>query len=110
MKKVIALFMSILLVFSLVACGNQNGGNGSQTSQPAESTTPESTPETSQQPSEASTEAPTENSDAAQETEGESGKTLVVYYSASGNTEAVAGYIAESRKCGYFGIGSGRAL
>lgn len=96
MKKAIALLMSILLVFSLAACGSQNGGNGSQTSQPTESTTPESTPETSQQPSEASTEAPTENSDAAQETEGESGKTLVVYYSASGNTEAVAGYIAQA--------------
>lgn len=100
MKKVITLFMSILLVFSLVACGNQNGGNGSQTSQPAESTTPESTPETSQQPNETLTEAPTEapaeSSDAAQETEGESGKTLVVYYSASGNTEAVAGYIAQA--------------
>lgn len=92
MKKVITLFMSILLVFSLAACGSQNGGNSSQTSQPAESTTPE----TSQQPSEASTEAPTENSDATQETEGESGKTLVVYYSASGNTEAVAGYIAQA--------------
>ena len=96
MKKVITLFMSILLVFSLVACGNQNGGNGSQTSQPTESTTPESAPETSQQPSESSTEAPTENSDATQETEGESGKTLVVYYSASGNTETVAGYIAQA--------------
>lgn len=102
MKKVITLFMSSLLVFSLVACGNQNGENSSQTSQPTESTTPESTPETSQQPSEASTEAPTENSDATQETEGESGKTLVVYYSASGNTEAVAGYIAQAANADTF--------
>lgn len=96
MKKVITLLMSIVLVFSLVACGNQESGNSSQTSQSTESTTPESTPETSQQPSESSTEAPTESSDEAQETEGESGKTLVVYYSASGNTEAVAGYIANA--------------
>ena len=102
MKKVITLFMSSLLVFSLVACGNQNGENSSQTSQPTESTTPESTPETSQQPSEASTEAPTENSDATQETEGESGKTLVVYYSASGNTGAVAGYIAQAANADTF--------
>lgn len=84
--------MSILLVFSLVACGNQNSGDNSQTTEPTESTTPEP----SRQPSESSTEAPTESSDEAQETEGESGKTLVVYYSASGNTEAVAGYIAEA--------------
>lgn len=96
MKKVITLLMSILLVFSLVACGNQNSGDNSQTTEPTESTTPESTPESSQQPGESSTEAPTESSDEAQETEGESGKTLVVYYSASGNTEAVAGYIANA--------------
>lgn len=96
MKKVITLLMSILLVFSLVACGNQNSGDNSQTTEPTESTTPESTPEPSQQPGESSTEAPTESSDEAQETEGESGKTLVVYYSASGNTEAVAGYIANA--------------
>lgn len=96
MKKVITLLMSILLVFSLVACGNQNSGGNSQTTEPTDSTTPESTPESSQQPGESSTEAPTESSDEAQETEGESGKTLVVYYSASGNTEAVAGYIANA--------------
>lgn len=74
MKKLITLFMSIPLVFSLAACGNQNDGNNSQTSQPAENTAPKSAPEA----------------------EGESRKTLVVYYSASGNTEAVAGYIAEA--------------
>lgn len=96
MKKVITLLMSILLVFSIVACGNQNSGGNSQTTEPTDSTTPESTPESSQQPGESSTEAPTESSDEAQETEGESGKTLVVYYSASGNTEAVAGYIANA--------------
>lgn len=72
MKKVIALFMSILLIFSLAACGSQNGGNRSQTSQPTESTTSESAPETSQQPSETPTEAPAESSAATQEAEGES--------------------------------------
>lgn len=102
MKKVITLFMSIVLVFSLAACGNQNSGDNSQTTEPTESTTPESTPESSQQPSESSTEAPTESSDEAQETEGESGKTLVVYFSASGNTEAVAGYIAEAANADTF--------
>ena len=102
MKKVITLFMSIVLVFSLVACGNQNSGGNSQTTEPTESSMPESTPESSQQPSESSTEAPTESSDEAQETEEESGKTLVVYFSASGNTEAVAGYIAEAANADMF--------
>lgn len=77
MKKAITLFMSIVLVFSLVACGNQAGSNSGQTSQPTEST-------------------PLERSDVTPETDGESGKTLVVYFSASGNTEAVAGYIANA--------------
>lgn len=97
MKKIITLFLSIVLVFSLAACGNQDSGN-SQTTEPTESTTPE----TSQQPSESSTEAPTDSSDEAQETEGENGKALVVYFSASGNTEAVAGYIAEAANADTF--------
>lgn len=99
MKKATTLLMSILMVFSLVACGSQNGGNSSQTSQPTESTTPESTQEQAEQPSETQTE--TQNSDVTPETEGE-GKTLVVYYSASGNTEAVAGYIAEAANADTF--------
>lgn len=96
MKKAITLFMSILLVFSLVACGSQNGGNSSQTIQPTENNSSESTQEQNEQPSETQTDAPAESSDVTPETEGESGKTLVVYYSASGNTEAVAEYIAEA--------------
>ena len=83
MKKVIPLFMSILMIFTLVACGNQAGSNSGQTSQPTEST-------------------PLERSDVTPETDGESGKTLVVYYSASGNTEAVAGYIAEAANADTF--------
>ena len=49
------------------------------------------------------TPAPTEAPDAAEpadeqpeETSSEGGRTLVVYYSASGNTAAVAGYIADA--------------
>lgn len=83
MKKAIALLMSILLVFSLAACGNQNSGDSSQTTEPAET-------------------APSESSDEAPETEGKSEKTLVVYFSASGNTEAVAGYIAEAANADTF--------
>ncbi len=99
MKKAITLFMSILLVFSLVACGNQDGGNSSQT---AEASNQSTTAESTQEPSETPTEDPTEGSDVIPETEGEDGKTLVVYYSASGNTEAVAGYIAEATNADTF--------
>lgn len=92
MKKIITLFMSILLAFSLVGCGNQTGGNSEASNG---STATETTQAPSTQPDETMTEASMEDSDAEPETEaGE--KTLVVYYSASGNTEAVAGYIAEA--------------
>lgn len=59
MKKLTALFLSLMLVFSLAACGNN---------QQAQDTT--ETPEIT------------------------GGKTLVVYYSASGNTEEAANCIA----------------
>lgn len=99
MKKAMVLFMSILLVFTLAACGSQGNGNSSQDSRPAGgSSTPESTEGASQQQSETPEEKPEETSSESSdtETETESGKTLVVYYSASGNTETAAGYIADA--------------
>lgn len=87
MKKLTALFLSLAMVLSLAACGNSSSNETSapETSAPSASsetqepsTAPESTEEPSSQP----------------ETEGEAGGTLVVYYSATGNTEQVANYIA----------------
>lgn len=99
MKKTVTFLISILIIFTLTACGSQDNGNSNRASQPkGERSTPESTKELSGQPSEIPTEeteeASSENSDTEPKTEG--GKTLVVYYSASGNTEAVAGYIADA--------------
>ena len=89
MKKLTALFLSLMLVFSLAACGNN---------QQAQNTTE---PTSSDSASEVSTEPETTETSAAESsgTEGETpestgGKTLVVYYSASGNTEEAANYIA----------------
>lgn len=87
MKKLTALFLSLAMVLSLAACGNSSSNETSApetsalsaSSETQElSTAPESTEEPSSQP----------------ETEGEAGGTLVVYYSATGNTEQVANYIA----------------
>lgn len=83
MKKLTALLLSVVLILSLAACGSAN--------KPASSTT---------QPESSST-APAESEP---ETQPETGKTLVVYYSASGNTERVAKDIAEAAGADLFEI------
>ena len=83
MKKLAALLLSVVLALSLAACGSAN--------KPASSTT---------QPESSST-APAESEP---EPQPETGKTLVVYYSASGNTERVAKDIAEAAGADLFEI------
>lgn len=89
MKKLTALFLSLMLVFSLAACGNNQ-----QAQNITESTSSDSASELSAEPE--TTEIPAaEFSETEEETpESTGGKTLVVYYSASGNTEEAANYIA----------------
>lgn len=95
MKKMTVLFLSLLMIFTLAACGNQNNGNSvvSQSGNEGEQ-------EQTEVPNETSTEAPDEASiedstqALAEEPETTEGKTLVVYFSATGNTEEAAGYIA----------------
>ena len=70
MKKIISLFMVLTMVLSLAACS------------------------TNQSPSESTPEEQPDSSAEAQQPTDEAGKTLVVYYSATGNTENVANYIA----------------
>lgn len=83
MKKLIALLLSLMLVFSLAACGNNP--------QAAETEPATSTP-MSEETQEPETSEETEDAD----TESTGGKTLVVYYSASGNTENVSNVIAKT--------------
>ena len=97
MKKLTALLLSVVLVLSLAACGSAN--------KPASSTTqPETSAPTEQlatEPSESSSTAPAESEP---ETQPETGKTLVIYYSASGNTARVAKDIAEAAGADLFEI------
>lgn len=81
MKKLTALILSTLMAFSLASCGVTN--NTAKT---------DAAPTTEQN----STKAP-ENS-----TDDNGTKALVVYYSASGNTKAVAQTIAETAKADTF--------
>ena len=92
MKKLTALLLSVVLVLSLAACGSAN--------KPASSTTQPETSAPTEQPESSST-APAESEP---ETQPETGKTLVVYYSASGNTERVAKDIAEAAGANLFEI------
>lgn len=92
MKKLTALLLSVVLVLSLAACGSAN--------KPASSTTRPETSAPTEQPESSST-APAESEP---ETQPETGKTLVVYYSASGNTERVARDIAEAAGADLFEI------
>ena len=97
MKKLTALLLSVVLVLSLAACGSANKP-ASSTTQP-EASAPTEQPAT--EPSESSSTAPAESEP---ETQPETGKTLVVYYSASGNTERVAKDIAEAAGADLFEI------
>lgn len=92
MKKLTALLLSVVLVLSLAACGSAN--------KPASSSTQPETSAPTEQPESSST-APAESEP---ETQPETGKTLVVYYSASGNTERVAKDIAEAADADLFEI------
>ena len=97
MKKLTALLLSVVLVLSLAACGSANKP-ASSTTQP-ETSAPTEQPTT--EPFESSSTAPAESEP---ETQPETGKTLVVYYSASGNTERVGKDIAEAAGADLFEI------
>lgn len=97
MKKLTVILLSAVLALSLAACSSTNQPISSIT-QP-ETAAPTEQPTT--EPSESSSTAPAESEP---ETQPETGKTLVVYYSASGNTERVAKDIAEAAGADLFEI------
>lgn len=105
-KRILAALLAALTLFSLTACASRQ----TQTTTPAQTTQQPTQQETPAQDADSNAdvetpEAPaqTEEPDATEpadeqpeETPAEGGRTLVVYYSASGNTAAVAGYIADA--------------
>lgn len=91
MKRIAAIMTSLMFISSLTACVNSEHQNNSSEQIPESSEIKATEQETNSESENESTE-PAFNI----ETENNSEKTLVVYYSASGNTEAVAGYIAEA--------------
>ena len=97
MKKMTALLLILVLVLSLAACGSANRPAASaaqrKTSAPTELPTAE--------PTESASAAPLETELGTQP---ETGKVLVVYYSASGNTRRIAEEIAEAAGADLFEI------
>jgi len=115
MRKAAVIFLSLMLALGLVGCGNsgQNGETSSvditddntekvtEATETEEETIAETTDETTEVFEEETMEEITGETDEArvqttEETESSGGKTLVVYYSATGSTEAVAQTIAET--------------
>ena len=102
MKKLTALFLGIAMLLSLVACGNGTSSSPAESSSLQEetglSTQETSSQETSSQETalqETSSQFSSDPSDEQPPEETEKGGTLVVYFSATGNTEEAASYIAQ---------------
>lgn len=90
MKKILASLLAVILILSLAACGS-SGNNTQNTEINANTNEPSNTV----QPENTTPSSPTESSADKGNEPAASGKTLVVYYSASGNTGRVAGFVAD---------------
>ena len=88
LKKVMRMILCSVMMGMLAGCSSSGGG----------STTEENTAESTTE----STTAADSSSEDAQNIEGSGGKTLVVYYSATGNTERVAKVIADATDADIF--------
>lgn len=91
-KQIFVLALAGTMLLALAACGSQQSAQQPAQSQETQAPTGTTQPETAQP----------ESPDAPEEAG--SGKTLVVYYSATGSTEAVAGYIADATSGDLFEI------
>lgn len=95
MKKMISFIMLLTLcTFVLAACGNSNDQSQTSENVKDQSTEKSSISNSESSENEEESEKMTEQQE-ADNTDGQTGKVLVVYYSATGNTKAVADVIAD---------------
>ena len=91
--KILALFLAVLLLFSLAACGSKTNSKETQAATEATATQAAATEAKAVDTQNAETKA----TDAADATEASSNsKTLVVFFSATGTTKGVAQMIADA--------------
>lgn len=86
-KRITALLLGLALTFSLAACSSESPSSSSSQPEPSAASQEPSSSESSQSDSSAPESEPSDTA--------ETGNTLVVYFSATGNTEQAANYIAE---------------
>lgn len=91
MKKIVAVALGLALALTLAACGQP----GASISQPAASNPPKTAGPASTPPEE-TPDVSTTQPKPVDPPDSEAGKTLVVYFSATGSTKKVAGYIADA--------------
>lgn len=84
MKKTFLIALSILFIFAFAACSSQNNQNTDENSNASDISQPENK------------DSGTEKASSGDTNETSVGKTLVVYYSATGNTREAASYIASA--------------
>ena len=92
MKKLVSLFLGLSMILALTACSSNSNTNSTADTQSESESTEAVTETPTEEPTESTTETDTE--EPSEDTEPKEGKTLVVYYSATGNTEEAASYIA----------------
>ena len=96
--------MMIVLVVSFTACSNTTSDNETSTPSISSQGTSQTSENNSSETAQPSVPFSSEPSDSSKSTDAVDGKTLVVYYSASGNTERVAKDIAEAADADLFEI------
>lgn len=105
-KKLISILAACTMIFSLVACGSTSTGqtdtsqnntseSASSTSAETEATTDTAETDSKEETTDAATADNKQDTSAKDNTDKASGKTLVAYFSWSGNTKEMASYIAE---------------
>ncbi|MGN1467348.1 MAG: flavodoxin [Ruminococcus sp.] len=90
MKKLVSMLMVFTLLFSFTACGNNSNADESEKLQDSATQTEQQTTVSEQEPDSSAETSSTESNPVETET-----KSLVAYFSCTGNTKAVAERIAE---------------